>query len=222
MRIIFGFFLTFILTGCVYYPQLADIPLIKQKGDLRIDGGITSNISANTTVSYGITDRLSLQLYGNVFHGYYFHGAVGLYKKLEPKTVFEFYTGFGYGHGDAYKDAIPGRLIGNYQLYFTQFNIGRIDCKIANADFGLGLKTGILHSNFMDKNFYRYYSDNGPYKSYKDNSFLLEPILLLRFGGEHLKFCLKFGYTKIFKFSNKEKDIPYSNYNVGLGVNYGF
>ena len=54
--------------------------------------------------------------------------------------IFELYSGFGYGYGDAYNDANPGNLYGNYQLYFGQANFGKIAGNTSNVETGFGIK----------------------------------------------------------------------------------
>jgi hypothetical protein len=165
-------------TSCiVYHPQTIDIPLISEKQDLRIDAGISIIPSAHVTVSYGLTDKIALQTFGSIGPDdrYYFQGATGIFKKSGTQKVSEFYSGFGYGYGSAYRDSNPGDLYGDYQLYFIQYNYGKLDCEFANMDYGFGLKVGYLHSNLTDYNYYNFYSETGPFKTYNDNSFLIEP-----------------------------------------------
>lgn len=211
--------LLFLNNGCVYYPQLNDIPLIKEKNDLRIDAGFSSMFSAYSTISYGLTDKIAVQVYGNYLHGYHFHGALGYYKNFKEKNVFEAYSGLGYGNGEAYKDANPGHLTGDYYLPFAQLNYGRVNCRFAHLDYGIGLKTGYMTSNFLDKNFYEP-NESLPYISYKDNSILLEPTLFMRLGGYRLKFDIKIGSCYIYKLTNVDRNLPYSHLNFGIGLNY--
>jgi hypothetical protein len=211
------------MTSCiVYHPQTIDIPLIDKKGDLRIDAGISLIPSAHATVSYGLTDKIAVQTFGSIGSDerYYFQEAVGYFKDLGNNKVMELYGGFGSGYGSAYKDSNPGHLRGDYQLYFTQFNFGKIDCNFANMDYGIGIKTGYLHSNLTDRNYYKFYSEYGPFATFKDNSFLIEPNVFVRLGGKKLKFDLKIGSCWIHKFTNMDKYLPYSFINLGLGLNY--
>jgi hypothetical protein len=220
---VFGFLFGFLLTSCVvYYPQTADIPLISKKNDLRIDGGISTMISANATVSYGLTNNVAVQAYGDIFHGYYCQGAMGYYKNLGDFKVIELYCGFGSGYGNAYKDANPGNLFGDYQLYFGQLNYGKIASETSNLEIGFGIKTGYLHSNLTDKNYYDWISENGPFKTYLDESLLFEPVGFIRIGGQKLRFSVKLGGTMIHKFTNTDRSLPYSYINLGLGINYRF
>ena len=105
----------------------------------------------HATISYGLTNKISLQTFGSLGPDdrYYFQGAAGIFKKYGDQKVMELYGGFGNGYGRAYRDANPGDLLGNYQVYFLQLNYGKIDCKFANMDYGFGLKTGFLHSDLI-------------------------------------------------------------------------
>lgn len=211
------------MSSCiVYQTQTTDIPLISKKNDLRVDAGVSTVPSVNATVSYGLTDKIAIQGYGNIGSGdrYYFQAATGLYKYKENSRVLELYSGFGYGYGNAYKDANPGNLLGDYQLYFGQLNYGKIANESSNFEIGFGIKTGYLHSNLTDKNYYNWISETGPYKTYHDESILIEPIGFIRVGGEKLKLSLKLGGTMIYKFTNTNRNLPYSYINLGLGINY--
>lgn len=223
--IAFVFSISLTLSSCiVYHPQSVDIPLIKEKDELRIDAGVSSNIAAHTTISYGVTDKIAIQGFGSYGGGdesYYLQAATGYYKAFENNRVLELYGGFGYGYGDAYKDANPGDLFGDYQLYFTQFNYGKVDCNFAHMDLGFGLKAGYLRSNLLDANYYKIYTSEDTYERYIDNSFLFTPQVFARIGNENLKFNLKIGSSWLYKFTNTDKTIPYSKLNIGIGINFG-
>src|SRR5574340_24703 len=92
---------------CVYHPQTVDIPLIKKKNDLRIDGGISLIPTIHSTISYGLTNKIAIQVFGSTAgdERKYLQLATGLYKAYENQMAMELYTGFGYGYGDAYKDS---------------------------------------------------------------------------------------------------------------------
>ncbi|MDF1548506.1 MAG: hypothetical protein P1P88_11835 [Bacteroidales bacterium] len=220
---ILGFTLTLIMTSCiVYHPQTTDIPLISEKNDLRVDAGISLVPSANATISYGLTDKIAIQGFGSIGADdkYFFQAATGLYKNKGNGRVLELYGGFGYGFGNAYKDSNEGRLLGDYQLYFGQLNYGKIANELSKFEIGFGIKTGYLHSNLKDNNYYDWISETGPYKTYHDESLLLEPVGFIRMGGDKLKFSIKLAGTIIYKFTNTDKSLPYSFVNLGLGINY--
>lgn len=219
----FGFLISLTMTSCiVYHAQTTDIPLINKKNDLRVDAGISIVPSAHATISFGLTDKIAIQGFGSIGSDdrYYFQSAAGLYKSKGNNRVLEMYGGFGYGYGNAYKDANPGHLLGDYQLYFGQFNYGKIASEISNFEIGFGIKTGYLHSNMTDKNYYDWISETGPFVKYHDESILFEPVGFIRLGGKKLKFSVKLGSTLIYKFTNTDKNLPYSYINLGLGLNY--
>ncbi|MDD4993971.1 MAG: hypothetical protein PHR83_17250 [Paludibacter sp.] len=211
------------ITSCVYQPTMVDIPLISQKHELRVDAGVSIIPAVNATVSYGLTDKLAIQTYlnTNTYDSYYLQGAVGYYKNLGNNKIMEIYGGFGSGEGDAYSDANPGNLKGNYQSYFAQFNMGSINGRFAHMESGFGIKTGMLHSNMTDMNYYdKTYPLSTSHINYSDNSFLFEPTFFFRFGGERLKVNFKMGGCWMYKFTNIDKYFPYSRLNLGIGLNY--
>jgi hypothetical protein len=208
----------------VYDPHLVDIPLINKKNDARFDAGFSAMFLWNCTFSYGLTKNIAIQTFGtwSDHDRYFVHQAVGYFKDIGNRKIIEIYGGVGYGYGDAYKDANPGDLLGNYQLYFTQFNFGKIDCKFAHADIGFGIRTGILHSKLTDKNYYGRYFPVTDYKQISDNCLTFEPNVFIRLGGQRFKFSLKLGGCLIYKFTNRDKMLPYNMLNLGIGFNYNF
>ena len=217
--LIIGFALSLTLTSCiVYQPQLTDIPLIHEKNDLRVDAGVSLLPSAQATISYGLTDKVAIQGFGSygADEKYYLQAATGIYKNKGNDRVLELYGGFGYGHGEAYDDTEPGTLLGNYQLYFGQLNYGRKANQTSKTELGFGFKTGYLHTDVNDRNYYT----SGSYTIYKDHNLLLEPTGIIKFGKGKLRFNVKLGSTFIFNFSQNGKVIPYSRMNLGFGLNF--
>ncbi len=221
------FILIILSSGCVIYPHTIDVPLIKEKNDLRVDAGISRALDATATVSYGLTEKIAVQGFGSygADDKHYVQGAVGYFRNTGNNIILEWYSGFGYGYGDAYNNAKPGNLFGNYWLGFTQFNFGKVNTRFANTDYGIGLKTGYLLTNLTDRNYYDiYYVDdllkNYTYPAIKDNGILFHPMLFTRLGGEKLKFNLKAGTIWIYKFTNRDKKLPTAHFNIGLSLNY--
>ena len=212
------------MTGCVVYqPQAIDIPLIHEKNECRIDAGVSFLPSVQSTISYGLTDKIALQGYGSYGNDqkYYMQAAAGVYQQKRDNRVMEIYAGFGYGYGDAFNDANPGNLVGNYQLYFTQLNYGNVATGTSNFETGIGIKLGYLHSALQDRNYYKL-SYPGPYDIYYDESILVEPGGFIRMGGENLRFGIKLGGAYVYKFTNQDKYLPYIYFNLGLSLNYRF
>lgn len=177
------------------------------------------------TLSAGLTDRLAFQTYLNrSFESrYYFQNAVGFYKDLGNNSILEVYSGFGFGKTEAGNHDVPTNLYGRYQLYFTQVNLGKIDCSFANMDFGIAAKAGFLHSNLMDMNYFntKPYPYPGPFETVPliANTLLLEPAAFVRIGGEKLKVSLKLGSCLNYQLTSKDKQLPIDRLNIGLGIN---
>ena len=213
----------FFITGCgapVYQTITTDIPLINHKNDIRVDAGI-SLPSINSTISYGLTDRIAIQGYGGMIseNAYYFQPAIGLYKNLGNRKVQEFYIGYGYGHGSARLGSTFGRISGVYETYFIQYNYGRINGNNSNTELGFSLKAGYLQSDLIDLG---YYDDNYAYIpiKYKDECIFIEPVGMIRFGMVNRKISIKLGGTYMYKFTNTDKDFPYWRLNLGLAFNF--
>ena len=230
-----------LMTSCFsYYPRVTSIPLIREKGDTKIVGGVgVFSSSLQASFSQGATDKIAYQISGSIdpdggpynsskgsnAAGFYGQGAIGLYKNIQDKDVMELYGGFGYGQSNAYSDANPGNLYGNFQSYFLQFNYGYIEKNKLNLEAGIGLKTGLLHSNMTDANyFYLYedYSSNGPYPIYHLNGLIFEPTALLRLGGKNVKFWIAVGVSKYYQLNYPDKQLPVFPFDFGIGVSYSF
>ena len=203
------------LNACIaYYPQVVDIPLIKEKGDLRIDAGVFSapNLrgagdgGAHGTISYGLTNSLAIQSYACMDGASRVHlqGALGLFKGFENKTVIEMYGGYGYG-SCYWSSLFTAR--DNYQLVFSQFNIGKTDLGAAHIDYGLGLKGGYL--------FVKYEPEKDPQTIHQENGYIIEPSIFFRFGGRIVKFCTKVNYL----WTKTVSDEYYLPLCISMGVN---
>ncbi len=219
--------ITIILPSCILYPNIIDVPLIKEKNDLRIDAGASLAATAHATVSYGLTKKIAVQGFSSigVDKVHYLQGAVGYFKNMNNKFIMELYTGFGSGYGDASKSSKPGDLVGNYHLGFAQIDFGKANTRIAHLDYGIAFKAGFLRTNLNDRNYYDIYSteenfDNYIYPKLIDNSFLFQPTAFARIGGEKLKLGLNVSSVWIYKFTNRNKILPVNNFNFGLSINY--
>ena len=216
---LFSFLL--ILSGCsVYNPHLIDIPLMQEKKDLRVDAGISILVpSVRSSISYGLTDNVAMQFFGSFGsdYRYYFQGSTGIYKRRNDRYVQELYGGFGYGYGCAYDGAKPATLDGKYQLYFAQYNLGKIADQKSGAEFGFSIKTGILHSNLLDNNFHEL---NNSIVEFESNSILLEPSVMARFGKGKLKFTINLSASYLIKINPIDRHTNTDPLNFGFGLNY--
>jgi hypothetical protein len=213
----------FMVSSCAYYPHLTDTPLIREKGDTRLEGGATlSSPTVHASVSYGLTEKIAVQTAGimGADEHYYIQGAAGIFKNTDNRKVLELYGGFGYGNSEVGRLGLPGQLYGNHQIYFAQFNFGKIKNKRANMEYGFGLKSGYLRSKMTDADYYDVHPENAPYPVLKMNSIVIEPAFFLRFGGEKLKFQTGLGACWMFQLNHTDKKLPFWPINLGLGVSY--
>jgi len=211
------------LSSCgVYLPQSSDIPLINKKNDLRIDAGVSSAGTAGTaTVSYGISNNIVIQGYGNIGTNdkYFFQGAVGYYKNLNNRNVMEIYGGYGSGYGYSKHHDILTKYSGDYQTYFTQFNFGKLGNETSIWDVGLSIKPGLFHANLVKETHLLDGTEIILSEPFVGNSFFVEPSFFARIGDEHLKLSIKLGGLYIHTM-NEGKYLPHFPINLGVGLNY--
>ena len=115
------------------------------------------------------------------------------------------YGGYGFGIG-----GLRYELIDSYDLCFMQFNIGKTGVGNGNLNYGLGLKGGYVFNDYEEYNF--------AYKIPKNNTWIIEPSVFIRFGGKKAKMNIMVNYMWA-------DNIPKSFYfpvNVGIGLNYKF
>ncbi len=236
-----------LLNGCaVYYPQTTDIPLIKEKKELRVDGGISLFPAINGTVSYGLTDKIAVQVSGNLMMGaayyskplfqYLLTGAVGLYK-FNPTNNWtkELYLGFGNGYSTDYDydHYHSGTLLGNYQIYYVQGNIGRRSIKHKHLEYAFGLKLGLINTHLSVEDVYVFIGQR-PMQKYNELGAFIEPVISIKLGGERLMFNIKpsFCYMKkiistndhysdqVRAYSDYHYEYPFFPFGLGLSLNY--
>lgn len=219
-------------TSCwVYTPQLADIPLIEHKGDMRLNGSIFFNPvrvytyglgyfylpapGLSASFSAGLTDWMAI----NTFFDYrggdvlYTHVALGGYKSFEW-CVLEGYLGAGFGHAEKYIDHIPASSSIYYLCPFVQVNYGLHITKY--VDIGVSMKAGTYSPLRVDAHIP---DEASPLPSVPSFSPLLEPQLFFRFGEEKCKVQVQAGYTHLFGWPN-EYLLRYHPISIGFGVTW--
>lgn len=235
--------LTFLITSCsIYHPQAADIPLINHSGDTRVDASLgvsywilPSTFTLNATVSHGFSDWLAGQVHGN-FGGdnFYLQGAPGVYRPLGAHSVLEGYAGVGFG--GAWRNDVESSsesssnnnysYKGTYLLPFGQVNIGWHDLSPLHIDLAIGLKAGAYMPNFN----YHELDNNGDIIAtsnydYTTTNLLFEPQVMLRLGGEHIKFNIKVGYawlSDIYGDNSHSKNLYSDLVTASAGLTFFF
>lgn len=221
----------FLATSCVmYHPMNVDIPLLEEQGDLRIDASASMSLpllsqpALNATVSYAPLPFVAVQAAGNITDGgnYSYRGAIGFYTPFRH-SVLEAYFGYGHGHGDyTSSENLPHHTAeGPYNLLFNQLNYGWNNIGSSSVDCGLGVRTGIMRP---DLSYTRWDSEGTvtDQDAFDSPCFLLEPQLMVRFGGEHIKISLNLAYSLLSGWPTENSHFNYERFSLGAGVNYRF
>lgn len=235
-KVLFLILTAAVVCSCsVYHPQMADVPLIAHQGDghaelsASVDWmGVPTAIESNLSVSYGVTDWVAVQAAGStdLEKGAYGQAAVGIYKTFGSAVV-ELYGGYGSGYcysDDSHKDQ-SWRQNGNYQVGYGQLDFGWVGLLDGHLDIGIGLKGGMVYPDVtmwkqkVDENGDSYMARE---TDYKEQHYLIEPQLMLRTGGQHLKASFRLGFCDLTPVKEGSELMPYVPLSVAVGVNYRF
>ena len=213
-----------LMSSCaVYRPQIVEIPLIEQKGDVQLDGslGITG---AHVSVAAGLTDNLAAQAFGRMSLGCnYARAALGLYRPA-GNTVKELYAGFGAGNGEYEytSDADPNLRYthgGFYNILFLQGNYGWNHLSNDHITLGFGLKLGYMHDEL---NIWGTNTETDIIeiqRSPVNNRLLVEPSLTFRFGWNRFKFTYNLGCCVMIP--NTDMSGLHIRSNIGISYRFG-
>lgn len=227
---------TMTMCSCVAYrPQVSQIPLIHEKGELQVNGSI--GLSAplgdgylGATATYGATDWLAVQAHVNWTgdKGAFGQASVGAYKAWK-KAVLEGYVGYGFG-GNRWEsnssDENTHIVTSRFHLPFGQLNFGWAGLANGHIDIGIGLKGGCIFPDIYDE---KIYANSGQIqiRTNKDPIGLLEPQFFFRAGGKHLKWTLDIGYSQLWSTS-ADKEVfsgtsaVYMPFTITTGLTYDF
>lgn len=235
-------------SGCsIYHPQAVDIPLINHAGDTRVDASVAMStwvlpdvVTFNATASHGFTDWLAGQVHLNYGgDNFYSQLAPGAYLPLGEHGLLEGYVGFGMGGAWRERNNMPSEAdtasaastydySGHFSVPFGQVNIGWHDLTGAHIDLALGFKAGVYTPDFK----YRRYDSDGALipdecSVYTTPSLLLEPQLVFRIGGEHVKFCVRASFAWLSDMEGSTSSGTSSHFTADLftlstGLNFTF
>lgn len=234
------------LTGCssIYIPSTPNIPLISKESETDLNIGANTN-SILVNGSYAISDNLAAigefaVSYGNfsnisdlgdimpsddilfAFNGGGYNNwntelGIGKFISLSHYSIFEFYSGLGYGNSNAYNHEKN-----NYGLIFLQSNIGMKRKKI---EIGGSLKISGAYFNYQYERKPNLYEDiDIPICSIQLGG-------ILRTGSDNLKFW--FSPSSNGSFLLKSQDYTeigggfndgkfYTAINISIGINLSF
>lgn len=229
---IIAFAMSLFSSCVVYHPHNTDIPLLREQGDLHLDGSLSMSApllaapAINATVSYAPVNMLGLQAAASFTEvgTYHVQTAAGAFFP-HGLSVLECYVGYAYG---AFKHDTVNNLLnetyrteGHYNLIFSQINFGWTGLDDDCIDVGMGLKFGLLTPTF-DK--YQLADDGTetPVIRHDTPSFLIQPQLMFRFGWPKFKFSFNVAYAALSDWPTEDNYFNYDRFSAGFGVHYKF
>jgi hypothetical protein len=233
----------FLLSSCssMYIPANTNIPLLDKVGEKQVDLYF-SNTGFHFTGNHAITDKYAVMVNSSLsyknfskhydvwdflldgtsdeslfgeseFAHHYNEIGFGRYNLFDSRIKGEFFGGIGYGvakdklYNDDYN--LTYRYDTEYWLGFIQYNMGR---KFRKIDIGGGIRVGYSGFNYT-------FPDEDitvlVYKNEKFNNFFIEPVFIVKFGNEKIKFVIRVGVSVVQTF-NFNRDL-----NITKGTNYG-
>ncbi|MEJ8802849.1 hypothetical protein [Pontibacter sp. H249] len=228
-----------LLPGCVstYMPNVPNVPMFTQKGELSAAGHVTpkGNITFNT--AYAVSNHFAVILNGSMlnserskrdFRHNLLEAGGGYFTTFGPnqERILEFYAGYGGGSSDRterdeHKDGTlhTKRLEADFSKYFVQANFTskkKKSLKLFKREFPLNYGT-TLRASYVNMHDYKI---NGEPAQEEDNIFL-EPIFYTRLT---LNPSVQLQYTSGTTFGLKNRDeltAAYSVFSLGFVINVG-
>lgn len=198
-----GLFISFLLSSCTatyYSANSQNVPMLRQQGDTKIQGGVAEG---NETTKFevqgsaGITNQLGIMLnycryVGNdntAGTGNLMEAGLGYYNSLQnERWIYEAYAGYGFADG-----------YNNLSSSFSNFNLDRL---FIQPNFGYTSKNfeaivSLRGAYFKYRDVQQYYTDpdlNYPLR--EAGYFVLEPAFTVRGGYKYLKLQLQISHSE--------------------------
>ena len=232
-KIILPILAALLCASCVvYHPHNTDIPLLREQGDLHVDGSFSMSApllaapAVNATVAYAPLNMVGVQASASFTNPgiYHFQGAAGTYFPF-GLSVLECYVGYAYGstRQDTVSNLVNNvyRTEGHYTLVFSQLNFGWAGLDDDCIDLGFGLKCGLMTPQF-DK--IQVASDGTETLVVRHDAptFVFQPQLMFRFGWPKFKFCFNVAYAALSGWPTDDNYFNYDRFSAGFGVHYKF
>ena len=237
-----------ILTGCssAYIPSPKNIPLFENKGEGQIEVGASTNslyltgsyafsekfaMITNGSISYPAIAGQSIRHYneltiftdGDVPHSS-FEVGIGRYNLLpSSESRLEVFLGTGYGKSYSFFSKDDRQ---NYMQGFAQINTGK---RFKHAEIGWSMRMAFSGFQYQD-GYYKastypseYIIEHGKYQT-----FHLEPLFVIRVGGQHVKWFARTGLNLAFPLSSNSliqtrgTDPGYTILHLSTGISYRF
>jgi len=242
----YSFIFLFILSSCssVYISSPKNVPLFEKKGEVQIEAGTSTN-SIFATGSYAFSEKYALIANGNLsFHNFSpfydlsdilrksdyslfwmtneklayrsFESGLGRYNLLSSSSKWRLETFAGAMYGESRSEY--WHFQNRHLQGFLQLNIG----KRSKYD-EIGWSSRIAYSHFSSE---QEWSTDITYAKF--NVFHIENFFFSRFGGEHIKVTLRYGFNLVYpgsfysSFKNFNIDRGYSIFHFSVGLTYRF
>lgn len=245
----FAIFIAFLFTlqSCeiMYYPNMQNVPLFKEKKEIKVTGSI-SNLQA----AYSVTDHIGVLAnaqfgmnewsadgitfnqnndlvdadYKFTSSRNFYEAGIGYFKPVSTNGIFEIYGGAGMGFvkfGRESKEESTGVVLNNYFFnanstrFFIQPNIGYTN-EVVDIAFSSRI-SGMKFSNIKTDFSEQTLIDNELKSVNKPLFLFIEPAITVRAGWKYVKFHTQFMYTHKLN-SDKLNYLPFS-FNAGIHVN---
>lgn len=209
----------FSCTSFIYYPNGANAPLFKEKGEMQLALGI-KGLGGDIRSAYALSDYFAMQINANfldvfgtefgVAHNsgqYYGEGAIGFYKPLSERFIFEGYLGTGLGTTFFRNTEIDYLRTTNYHKIYAQLDVG---FRSKYFNIGLAIREAFVNA-YCTK-------INGVITGDQYVDTFFEPILFLALGSEKFKINAQAGFSDSqFSIINN-----YAPFIFGLGLETRF
>lgn len=232
MKKVLTYLLTlFVLGSCshsYYIPTTANVPLLKEKNELRatLSGGGGGDISTvDFQGAYSVTNHFAVMTNfmsargsdddtNSSGSGNCFELGAGYFTPLEKNGVFEIYGGFGFSNQQHTYNS-GGRADLAFRKIFVQPSIG-----LSLNSFDLAFTPGFSSVSFhkvdnqllsTDVNF-----EEVDQIAKNNVSLLFEPALTIRAGWKHVKFQTQFGLARNLSHPNLE----FEEFKVNVGLTF--
>ncbi|MBQ9639790.1 MAG: hypothetical protein IJV22_09595 [Bacteroidales bacterium] len=220
----------------VYNPTASELPLLREKGEWRADGGmiLSDNFEPALTLgaSYAPWNHVAFQVSAATNmadkateHQNFGLFAVGTFLPYAQRSVLELYAGIIHGYGAAHSNLYvskpdEGWLRATYNLPYLQANWGIVG--LGAFDLGIGLRTGRLFNSAEEYCYFAGHKSDDGLRQYEERLWIIEPTAMMRVGGEHVKFSLRLGYSHINGTLGSDRHFPYASFSLAAGVSLHF
>jgi hypothetical protein len=235
------FLLILLLSGCnryYYAPNKANIPSLREKNDMRVEGGFGNGVmmeGADLQASYAVSKNIGIMVNGAVnqnqsgtgnfsetdrTRSVFYEAGVGYFKEFDenPNWLFEIYGGMG--RGAYYVENASIRLPQiNHHRFFAQPSI-TYSHPTKNIEFGVASRVAVLH--YLNAPFAFTTSDTFEQQlnelGKNPNKFLWEPSFRFSAGFNVVKFYVS--YTPSLSPSRYFEFRDIMNLNLGIRLTF--